>query len=63
MIEAFKRVDEYCFTFLNIRIFGIGLDFFVDCGDWFIYIYLGDKFLRFSGGGFIFGRLPKRKDS
>ena len=55
-IEFFKRIDEYCFTFINIRFGGVGIDFFVDYEGWFVYVYYGDKFWRFSSGGVIRGQ-------
>jgi hypothetical protein len=32
------------------------IQWFTDCGEWFIYVTLGRKFYRFSGAGFLKGK-------
>lgn len=30
---------------------------FTDCGEWFFYIHLGKKYWRFSGAGYMKGKI------
>ena len=41
---------------LYFKIFNFKFDWFTDCGSWFLYLYLGKYYIRFSDAGFIKGR-------
>jgi len=47
--------DEWQYLFLKVGPFVI--NWFTDCGDWFIYVYLGKRYWRFSSAGFLSGQL------
>jgi len=59
-IEIYKK-NEYCIDILTIKFFKFLFKWFIDCGDWFIYVYWGFKYLRFSSAGFLYGKISKYK--
>ena len=44
---------------LKFKIFKFKLDWFTDCGDWFLYLYFGKNYLRFSSAGFLKGKVKE----
>lgn len=52
--------DDWGWNFLCLKVFGFGLHWFTDSGEWFVHIGGKHKFIRFSGDGvllFGFGRI------
>ena len=42
---------------LQLTISKLKIDWFTDCGEWFLYLYWGKKYIRFSSAGFTRGKL------
>ncbi len=53
-IKFFKRVDDDMLTICKVRAFLITFHLFKDCGEWFLYIIKGEKFIRISPAGNIY---------
>lgn len=43
--------ESYCTNILTIRIHNFLFDWFIDCGEWFIYFHFCKRSFRFSGAG------------
>lgn len=53
-MEICKRIDEDMFRLFFFKIITVSFSCFRDCGEWFLYITKGNKFIRFSPCGNIF---------
>jgi len=61
-----KILKPYCFKNLKHKYQGIHIISFIskpfqfrlftDCGEWFLYIHIVDRWWRFSGAGYLRGR-------
>jgi hypothetical protein len=49
-IKGYKK-NKYSTNILTIRIHNFLLDWFIDCGEWFIYLHFPSQSIRFSGAG------------
>ena len=60
-MKLFKKYytshDVYQGTYILVfRTKLVSLSWFTDCGEWFIYITIGKRWVRFSSCGFMKGR-------
>ncbi len=55
------KKNQYCTDILKIRIYNFMFWWFIDCGEWFIYLYFSKFSLRFSGAGFIKDKYNKKE--
>jgi hypothetical protein len=44
-------------TFISFRSKPFQFRWFMDCGEWFIYIHIGKRYWRFSSAGYLKGRV------
>jgi hypothetical protein len=56
--ECSCRPEGGCgkFDYVEIKSRFFGFYWFVDCGEWFIYITIGKRWWRFSSCGYLSGR-------
>jgi hypothetical protein len=53
--------DYQGFDFILFNTKYFKFNWFTDCGEWFVYIYFGKRYFRFSGAGFLMGKIEKRR--
>ena len=51
--ETEKEYSD-CHTYLEFEVFNFGIDWFLDCGTWFVYFYSKNYVYRWSEAGNIF---------
>ena len=49
-VKGYKR-HRYSTNILELRVFNFLLDYFIDCGEWFIYLHFNKLSIRLSGAG------------
>ena len=59
-VYGYKK-HEYSTDIFQLRIFRFFIDWFTELEDtWFVYIFFGRRWLRFSNAGFIAGTLEEK---
>jgi hypothetical protein len=49
--------DPSCKNYVHLRLGRFRLHWFLDCGEWFCYVYWGKRFWRWSTVGYLYGEI------